>query len=94
MIFFKTRHEVKQLRREIDFLRNMLVTHFGIKYTMEDFKNYYERHPDSNVIPVTEGEWHHYNEMIMPSGNIKFTDTPNNTHASFRSKRVIIKEDK
>lgn len=93
MRFFKTRHEVKQLRQEIAELRAMLVAHFGIMYTMDDYKKYYERHPEAGNIAVAEGEWYHYSDMLGPvSGRPDSVTDPKVTALSFRNKRVIIKE--
>jgi hypothetical protein len=67
MKLFKTRQEVKYLRQDINELRQMLVDHFGILYSLNDFSKYTERHPKSKHIPVTEGEWFHFEEIMTPS---------------------------
>lgn len=88
MRWFRTRHEVRQLRSEVRELRAMLVAHFGIRYTLQDFKDYAKRHPDNKVIPVTYGEWHHYSEMLQPAGKAD-VDHPANTDLSYRNKQVL-----
>lgn len=65
MIWFKARHEVKQLRTELSELREMLRTHFNIKYTFNDFQKWFEEH-DEEEIPTSVGEFLHYFEMLDP----------------------------
>lgn len=64
MIFFKTRHEVKQLRGELAELREMLVAHFDIKFNLADFLVWQEEHPDDKNIPVSVGEFLHYYGLL------------------------------
>lgn len=64
MIFFKTRYEVKRLQRQVDTLTDMLRVHFDIKYTMEDFSTWNNRHPNDGVIKVSDGEWWHYGSIV------------------------------
>lgn len=66
MIWRKTRHEVKQLRADVADLRNMLRTHFDIKYTMEDFKAWCDGHPAAKDIPASVGEFLHLYDMLSP----------------------------
>ena len=86
---FKTRQEVRALRSDVAELRAMLVAHFGMKYTMQDFRNWYDKHRDANHIPVTEGEWHHYDEILSSVANSQ-SSNPVDTDLSFRDKRVMI----
>jgi len=68
MTFFKTRQEVKYLQQKIEHLEGMLKAHFDIKYDFEDFSKYDSRHIQQSTIPVSEGEWYHFKEIISPSG--------------------------
>jgi hypothetical protein len=67
MIFFKTRHEVKQLRREIENLHGMLRAHFDIKYTMADFEEWCKANPASKEIPTSVGEFLNFYKMLTPT---------------------------
>lgn len=67
MIIFKTRHEVKRLQTQLDNLEAMLVANLGIRFTMEHFRQYQEKHPNATSIPVSDGEWYHFGDMMQPS---------------------------
>lgn len=67
MIWFRTRHEVKQARADIAELREMLRAHFDIKYTMQDFTKWYDGHPNSQAIPTSVGEFLHFYDMLDPA---------------------------
>lgn len=67
MIWFKTRHEVKQLRAELADFREMMRTHFDIKYTFEDFRKWTEGHSDAKQIPTSVGEFLHFYDMLDPA---------------------------
>lgn len=64
MIFFKTRHEVKRLQQQVDTLTDMLKVHFDIKYTMQDYSTWENRHPSAPTIPVSDGEWWHFGHIL------------------------------
>lgn len=67
MIWFKTRHEVKQLRTELVELREMLRAHFDIKYTFQDFQEWFDAHPHDGAMPTSVGEFLHYYSMLDPA---------------------------
>lgn len=69
MKIFKTRKQVELLRQDVAELSQMLKDHFGIKYDLKDFDEWYDRHPDIKrvkYVPVTEGEWFHYSDLLGP----------------------------
>lgn len=74
MIIFKTRHELRELKREVirhNDVMDALRAHFDLKYTMEDFQRYCEQFyddPDVKIdhIPVSVGEFLHMFEMLSP----------------------------
>lgn len=74
MIIFKTRHELRELRKAVEQhndIMNALRAHFDLKYTMKDFEDYWERlmsDPDIKFdhIPVSVGEFLHMFEMLSP----------------------------
>jgi hypothetical protein len=70
MIFFKTRHEVKRLQAQVDTLTDMLKVHFDIKYTMQDYSTWQNRHPNISTIPVSDGEWWHYGSIMGGSDEV------------------------
>jgi len=87
MKLFKTRNEVKQLRKEVEYLTEMLKIHFDIKTTMKDFSTWQNRHPNASTIPVAEGEWWHYGSIMSRSGE----DTATPATLMYRNKKLEIK---
>lgn len=73
---FRTRLEVEHLQRQLDDLTSMLKGHFGILWDLDDFKNYTESHPEDKNIPVTDGKFLHFDDMLKPSiRNAQFKTT-------------------
>lgn len=66
MIWFKTRHEIRQLRSDVADFRQMVRTHFDIKYTLDDFRQFTED-TEGKKIPTSVGEFLNYYKIISPS---------------------------
>ena len=77
MIIFKTRHELRELKREVqrhNDIMDALRAHFDLKYTMEDFQRYFDDVVAAGTvsteqikeIPVSVGEFLHLYEMLSP----------------------------
>jgi hypothetical protein len=85
---FKTRREVQALRKDVESLSDMLKVHFDIKYTLADFAMWRERHPDAKHVPVTEGEWLRFGDMLAHVGSAP-TKAVANQHFSYRDMAVV-----
>lgn len=66
MVIFKTRKEVKKLQDDVQFLTDMIRTHFDIKYTMKDFEDFCRYRGIETKIPVSVGEFLRYHKMLAP----------------------------
>lgn len=85
-MIFKTRHELRELRKSIqkhNDVMDALRAHFNLMYTMEDFQRFCETLPDVEQIPVSVGEFLHLWDMLTPTVKAIYGVT-------YRSKKVVI----
>lgn len=58
------RDEFRKVNSKNEYLESMLKAHFGILWTLEDFAEWADMHPEHEYLPLPTGEYLHFQSMI------------------------------
>ena len=89
MKIFKTRQELKGLRAELTDLKDMLRTHFDIKWELRDYIESYNLSPNSKPTVSNERELERYRQVCQPT--LESTSNLGKT-LLYRGREVTIKK--